>query len=144
MNSITRLKAIAFLLLVPVALVSQQVQPRPDVLTNKSIIEMAAAKLPEDVIIAKIQGSSTNFDVSTAALVDLNTNGVPPTIVKAMLASKPSSEPTPVTPLPKASDTNDPSAQHDAGIYMYVKKSDRKELIQLEPTVYSQGKSGGM
>src|SRR5438105_4588480 len=129
MNPVTRLPAIALLLLLPIPLLSQEVQTRPDVLNNKSVIEMVAAKLPDDVIIAKIQGSSTNFDVSTAALVDLNKNGVPPSIVKAMLAPKSSSEPMAVTPVPKASDTNDPSAQHDAGIYMYVKKSDRKELI---------------
>ena len=144
MNRDTRLTAIAFLLLLPTALMSQEIQTRPDVLTNKSIVEMVAAKLPEDVIIAKIQGSSTNFDVSTTGLVDLNNNGVPSNVVKAMLAPKSSSEPTTVPPPPKLSDANDPSAQHDAGIYMYVKKSDRKELIQLEPTVYSQGKSGGM
>jgi hypothetical protein len=41
-------------------------------LINQSIIEMAAAKLPaEIIIITKIQTSKTNFD-STSALVELN------------------------------------------------------------------------
>ena len=48
----------------------------PNVLTNQSIIEMAAAKLPEEIIITKIQTSKTNFDLSTSALVELNTGGV--------------------------------------------------------------------
>ncbi len=48
----------------------------PNVLINQSIIEMAAAKLPEEIIITKIQTSKTNFDLSTSALVELNTGGV--------------------------------------------------------------------
>ena len=45
----------------------------PNVLINRSIIEMAAARLPEEVIITKIQTLKTNFDLSTPALVELNT-----------------------------------------------------------------------
>jgi hypothetical protein len=48
----------------------------PNVLTNQSIIEMVAAKLLEEVIITKIQPSKTNFHMSAAALVELNTGGV--------------------------------------------------------------------
>ena len=48
----------------------------PNVLINQSIIERAAAKLPEEIIITKIQTSKTNFDLSTPALVELNTGGV--------------------------------------------------------------------
>jgi hypothetical protein len=48
----------------------------PNVLTNQSIIEMAAARLPEEIIITKIQTSKTAFDLSTSALVELNTGGV--------------------------------------------------------------------
>lgn len=43
---------------------------------NQSIIEMAAAKLPEEIIITKIQTSKANFDLSTPALVELNTRRV--------------------------------------------------------------------
>ena len=39
--------------------------PDPNVLTNKSILEMVSAKLPEEVVITKIQMSKTNFDLST-------------------------------------------------------------------------------
>lgn len=48
----------------------------PNALTNQRIIEMAAARLPEEIIIAKIQTSKTNFDLSTPALVGLNNGGV--------------------------------------------------------------------
>jgi hypothetical protein len=48
----------------------------PSVLTNQSIIEMVSARLPEEVIITKIRTSKTNFDLSTSALVEMNTGGV--------------------------------------------------------------------
>ncbi len=35
---------------------------------------MAAAKLPEEIIIMKIQTSKTNFDLSTSALVEVSAN----------------------------------------------------------------------
>ena len=57
----------------------------PNVLTNQSIIEMAAAKLPEEIITTKIQTSKTNFDLPTPALVGLNSRGASANIVKAMM-----------------------------------------------------------
>src|SRR5260370_29554253 len=69
-------------LIIPLAIaVSAQAPPAttsdsasdPNVLINRSIIEMAAARLPEEVIITKIQTLKTNFDLSTPALVELNT-----------------------------------------------------------------------
>jgi len=47
-------------------------------LTNQCIIEMAAAKLPKEIIITKIQTSKTKFDLPTPALVERNTGGCPP------------------------------------------------------------------
>ena len=54
------------------------------VLTNQSIMEMAAARLPEEVIVTRIQTSKIKFDLSTPALVELNNSGVFANIVKAM------------------------------------------------------------
>ena len=50
----------------------------PNLLTNQCIIEMAAAKLPEEIIITKIQTTKTKFDLPTPALVERNTGGCPP------------------------------------------------------------------
>jgi len=110
-----------------------------DVVTNHSVIEMVAAQLPEEVIITKIQTSKTDFDLSTPALVELNKSGVSANIVKAMMSPK--NTPVAAAPAPVVSaDPNDPTAPHDAGIYIYA----NKKMILLEPTVYSQGKSGGV
>ena len=59
-----------------------------NVLANQSIIEMVAARLPEEIIITKIQTSKTNFDLPTPALVELNTGGVSANVVKAMMTPK--------------------------------------------------------
>jgi len=66
--------AIAVSVQAPLATTSDSASD-PNVLTNQSIIEMAAVKLPEEIIITKIQTSKTNFDPSTPALVELNTGG---------------------------------------------------------------------
>lgn len=51
----------------------------PNVSTNQSIIEIAGVRLPEEVIITKIQTSKTSFDLPTLARVELNRSGVPAT-----------------------------------------------------------------
>ena len=111
------------------------------VLTNQSVIELVQDKLPEDVIVTKIQTSKTNFDVSTNALVALNKAGVPTSIIKAMMTSGNSS----AVVTAAAGDPNDPLIDHEAGIYAYFKTSGgKRKLVELEPTVYTEGKSGGV
>lgn len=58
-----------------------------EALTNQSIVEMAAAKLPDEVIIAKIQVSPNSFDLSTPALAELNQKGVSAAVLKAMIVA---------------------------------------------------------
>ena len=60
----------------------------PNILTNQPINEMAAARLPQEIIITKIQTSKTSFDLPTPALVELNSSGVSANLVKAMMTPK--------------------------------------------------------
>jgi len=69
-----------------------------ETLTNSSIVEMVTAKIPEDVIITKIETTANNFDLSTPALADLNQKGVSSAIVKAMLKA-PKTPAAPVQPV---------------------------------------------
>jgi hypothetical protein len=116
--------------------------PRAGVVTNQTVLDMASAKLPADVIATKIQTSQTDFDLSTDALVKLNQNGVPAEVIKAMMQK--SSMPAPADQVvPESTDPNDPNVWHDPGIYAYVSNGRERKLLMLEPTVYSQGKSGG-
>ena len=79
--------AIAVSVQAPLGTTSDSVS-HPNVLTNQSIIEMGAARLPEEVIITKIQTSKTNLDLPTPALVELNSSGVFANVVKAMMTLK--------------------------------------------------------
>jgi len=117
---------------------------QPEVVTNQTVVEMVNAKLPSDVIITKIQTSKTQFDLSTAALVKLNEGGVPSDVVKAMMQK--GSEPPAAAAASQAEppgDPNDPSTWHDPGIYVFASNGRERKLTMLEPTVYTQGHSGG-
>ncbi len=60
----------------------------PNVLTDQCIIEMGAARPPEEIIITKNQTSKRKFDLSTPALVELNNSRVSANVVKAMMTPK--------------------------------------------------------
>lgn len=127
----------------PAVPASLPVPVQPDVVTNQTVFDMVNAKLPTDVIITKIQTSKTSFDLSTDALIKLNQNSVPSDVVKAMMQK--SSTPAPAsTAVAEPTDPNDPNTWHDPGIYAYVSNGRERKLLMLEPTVYSQGKSGGV
>lgn len=54
-------------------------------LTNEQIIQMVAAKLPDDVIIATIRKSGSTFDLTPDALIKLKTAGVSDAVLRAMM-----------------------------------------------------------
>jgi hypothetical protein len=89
------LQFVPFLLIVALAIaVAAQVPPAaasdstsdPNVVTYKSV--MVAAKLPEEVIITKIQTAKTNFDLSTSALLEPKNSSVSANIANAIMTPK--------------------------------------------------------
>lgn len=64
---------------------SQQPTVKPEVLTNKSIIDLHKAGIDEDLIVAKIQSSECKFDLSTNGMIDLKNKGVPSSLIKVMM-----------------------------------------------------------
>jgi hypothetical protein len=62
---------------------SSHVQPTK--LENSDVLDMVKAGLPEEVIIAKIQGSPCNFDTSPAALAALKSTQVPNAVILAVV-----------------------------------------------------------
>jgi hypothetical protein len=54
-------------------------------LTIDQIIQMVAAKLPDDVIIATIRKSGSKFDLTPDALIKLKTAGVSDAVLRAMI-----------------------------------------------------------
>ena len=67
------------------------VEPTPPVeasMTNQNILDMVEAKVPETTITSQIRSSKTNFDLSTAGVIQLTKGGVKASIIEAMRSSK--------------------------------------------------------
>ncbi len=117
-----------------------------EVLTNENVMTMVKAGLPGSIIVNKIRASKTNFNTSTDELIRLKNARVPDDIINAMVEA--SSHASTVTSNLGAGDVskadpNDPTAAHEAGIYLYQETDGQKKMIQLEPSVSKQTKSGG-
>ncbi len=69
-----------------------------EVLTNEGVIELAKAGLSDDLIIAKIRESKTNFKHTAADLVRLKKEGVSEKVIAVMLEVPESASPAPVSP----------------------------------------------
>ncbi|MGH7593673.1 MAG: hypothetical protein ACRELE_07470 [Gemmatimonadales bacterium] len=54
-------------------------------LTNESVVQMITGKVPKDLIVTKIRTTKSNFDVSAAGLISLNTSRIPSDIMKMMM-----------------------------------------------------------
>jgi hypothetical protein len=109
-----------------------------EVLSNKIIVEMYTKKLPKSIIIGKIKVSKNNFDVNTDALISLTESKVPEDIINAMVEAANDD-----TKHVEIIDPNNPLDMHDTGVYYFAKNGEKSELVQLEPTIYSQNKSRG-
>jgi serine/threonine-protein kinase len=59
-------------------------QPGDGALTNRGVIELAANKVPDEVIIGHIASMKTKFDLSTEGLIELSKAGVSAAVIEAM------------------------------------------------------------
>jgi hypothetical protein len=59
--------------------------PAAPAMTNRDVIQLVAAKIPDEVIIAKINKSKTRFDTSTQGLVALKQAGVSDQLIAVMV-----------------------------------------------------------
>ena len=80
---------------------------RQEVITNREVIEMLRAKVPEPTILASIELAAakglTNFETSTATIIDLRKQGASGDILNAMMvapAMKRVMAPPPASPVP--------------------------------------------
>lgn len=64
-------------------------------LTNKDIVDMVTGGIGEQLVIAKIRASPTNFDTSSSALVSLKASGLSDDVILAMINSQPGTATTP-------------------------------------------------
>ncbi len=129
------------LILLMCAVFTPRLQAQDELLTNATIIELTNLGFGEDVIIEKIQHSSHDFNTSLPGLKRLKEAGVSDAVIKAMVnaqsAAAKEAEET------QESDLTNPLSPQEPGIYYWTTKQGKGKLVQLEPTVYSQGKTGG-
>lgn len=119
-------------------------KPQDEVLSNETIVAMSKAGFSPAVIISKIRSSKTDFKVSTTDMLRLKQESVADAVIEAMInAAQPQVGVAAAgsgTPKP---DPSNPASPHEAGVYVMREKNGQQELVQLEPSVYSQSKSGG-
>jgi len=117
-------------------------------LTNQDVLEMVSLGLGEDVILEKIRTApETDFDTSISGLTTLKQAKVSDAVIRAMINPHPSAVNSALSTgqsTPTNTNPDDPASPHDPGIYMYAANKDGLHMVMLEPTVYSQGKSGGV
>jgi hypothetical protein len=74
---------------------------RSAVLTNRDILELHKAGLPEQVLVAKIRASQCDFDTSPAELSRLKSSGLADGVILAMVETPATKDPTPATQKPR-------------------------------------------
>lgn len=119
------------------------------ILTNADVLKMAEAKLGDAVIVAKIRSSATRFDTSTEALIELKKAGLSDSVLEAMTSANTQSGVMPLSGVPQSKpiipvDPNDPLAEHDPGIYLNNQQRETRALLQIDPSTYSQARTGGI
>lgn len=109
-------------------------------LTNKSVIELQQLGLGEGVVMEKIRSSKGSYDVSIKGLKQLKEAGVSDNVIQAMIAMTSSGQVA--GGQMAAVDINNPDVPHEAGIWLYEQVEGKPRMKLLEPSVYSQVRSG--
>lgn len=79
------LTVVALAAIIPASLRAQA--PEAEVLSNASVVNMITGKVSKDIILAKIRGTKSGFDVTAGGLVRLHQSKVPQDVIVAMMAA---------------------------------------------------------
>ena len=118
-------------------------------LNNDAVIKLVKAGLSDDLIVSTINSQAGTYDTSTDGLIALKSGGASDKIVTAIMlrasaGTTAASAPAAAT-APAGTNPDDPTAPHEAGIYIYDETAPAgSKMTMLDPSVYSQGKTGGM
>lgn len=112
-----------------------------ETLSNESIVQLVEIGLGEEAIIAKINGTSAQFDVSTDSLIALKNAGVPSAIIAAMIEK--GNAPVASDAASASIDSPDPMVPHAAGVYLLADWLTEPKMIMIDATTSNQTKSGG-
>lgn len=112
-----------------------------ETLNNQAVVALVSAGLGDEAVVAKIDGSATQFDTSTEALVALKNAGVSSAVIAKMITAGTAAS---VSANAAASlDSPDPRAPHPAGVYMLADWAQPSKMMVIDATTSNQTKSGG-
>ena len=106
-------------------------------LTNKDIVKMVKASLPADVIVQAIKSSSPDFDVSADGLIALKQDGVPDSVIQAMVTRIAPPETQPAQSVSPALAEADAATR---GVFLI----DAASRVQMMRASANGGRTGGM
>lgn len=108
-----------------------------ETLRNSDVVALLEAGLGEEAVIAKIEASQGEFQTDTQTLLALRGQGVPSTVIAAMVRSSAGTI--------KYDDTSaDPSVPHTPGFYILDKSSGEPKMAKIDPVASTQTKTGGL
>lgn len=106
-----------------------------ETLNNDSVLALIAAGLGDEVVVAKVNTTPSNYDLSTAAVIALKEKGVSGAVLAAMItASSVKAE------IPMSLDSPDPLVPHPSGIYL----SGVEKMTRIESTTTRQARTSGV
>ena len=112
-----------------------------ETLDNAAIVQLVEIGLGEEAIVAKINSTATQFDVSTEQMIALKNAGVPSSVIAAMIEK--SNAPTVSDAASVSIDSPDPLVPHASGVYMLADWLDEPKMMLIDATTSNQTKTGG-
>lgn len=128
------------ILLASIALASA-VPAAAETLDNATVVELSNIGLGDEAIIAKIQASPSNFDVTTDELIALKQQGVSSAVIAAMIGASNTTKAS--TSVAASIDSPDPMVPHPSGVYMLADWLDEPKMLVIDATTSNQTKTGG-
>ena len=121
--------ALAFVLLFAFAheAVAQSANSSVKALKNDDVISMVKSGLTEEIVVAKIKSSPSDFDTSPEALRGLKESGIPSAVILAMIESQSGGR-------SKGEEGEDNNGEPTATVYLYRRKE--FSTRNLQPSVY--------
>lgn len=110
-----------------------------ETLNNTTVINLVRAGIGNEAVIAKIKTADGKYDLDSADLVALKSQGVPSDVIAAMITA---SSKTQGTEAAMSLTAIDPMTPHPSGLYLIDTPANR--LDRIDPTQSSQAKTGGI
>ncbi|WP_435418392.1 hypothetical protein WAB17_02085 [Parerythrobacter aurantius] len=112
-----------------------------ETLDNATVVQLSAIGLGDEAIVAKIEASPSNFDVSTDALIALKAKGVSSAVIAAMIQA--SNKTKASSSVAASIDSPDPMVPHPSGVYMLADWLEQPKMWLIDATTSNQTKTGG-